>query len=76
MFLKWQKKKTSRLFLSTLVSNLKDQPPFISIKSDNFPPADKIYNQAEQELSYGNNKVCRFSIQVCKGFGWTKIQSS
>ena len=51
------KEKNVLVILSTLVSNLKDQPPFISIKTKNFPPADKIYNQAKYELSSGNYRI-------------------
>ena len=51
------KEKNVPVILSTLASNLKDQPPFISIKTENFPPADKIYNQAKQELNNSNNKI-------------------
>jgi tetratricopeptide (TPR) repeat protein len=64
--LEMAKEKNVPVILSTLVSNLKDQPPFISIKSDVFPPADKIYNQAEQELSYGNNKVADSLFRFAK----------
>ena len=40
--------------LSTLASNLKDQYPFISIKTKNYPAADKIFKNAEAELNSGN----------------------
>ena len=42
------------VILSTLTSNLKDQYPFISIKTEKLPPADEIYNQAKAELNSGN----------------------
>ena len=48
------KEKNVPVILSTLVSNLKDQPPFISIKNEKLPPADKIYNQAKQVFLGGN----------------------
>ena len=47
------KEKNVPVILSKLVSNLKDQEPFISVKAEGFPPADKIYNQAKQELNSG-----------------------
>ncbi len=34
--------------LSELVSNVRDLPPFISIKSDSFPPAEEVYQQAKE----------------------------
>ena len=64
------------VILSTLASNLKDQPPFISIKTENFPPADKIYNQAKQELSNRNNKVADSLFRFAKRSGWIKVQST
>lgn len=42
------------LIISTLASNLKDQSPFISIKNGKNPPADKIYEEAQQEYEKGN----------------------
>jgi tetratricopeptide (TPR) repeat protein len=41
----------------TLVSNLKDQKPFVSIEDEKFPPADKIYLKAKQELKNGNKST-------------------
>jgi len=60
------KEKNVPVILSTLVSNLKDQPPFISIQTENFPRADKIYNRAKQELRYGNNMVADSLFRLAK----------
>lgn len=38
------------VILSTLTCNLKDQPPFVSVNSKNFPSADNVYKQAEGAL--------------------------
>jgi tetratricopeptide (TPR) repeat protein len=38
---------------STLASNLKDQKPFVSVKDENYPPADKIFSEARIKL-YSN----------------------
>lgn len=43
------------IVLSTLASNLKDQPPFVSIKESKHPPADKIFNEAQLNLSENQN---------------------
>lgn len=48
------KEKNVPVVLSTLVSNLKDQPPFVSIKSEKYPPAGTIFKQAELSLNSGN----------------------
>jgi len=42
------------VILGTLTSNLKDQPPFISIKSGNMPGALEVFNLAKTELANGN----------------------
>jgi tetratricopeptide (TPR) repeat protein len=41
----------------TLVSNLKDQKPFISIIDGKYPPAEEIYLKAKQELKNGNSNT-------------------
>lgn len=38
---------------STLASNLKDQKPFVSIADSDYPPADKIFNEAIAKLKSG-----------------------
>ena len=39
------------VILGTLTCNLKDLPPFVSVKSKKYPPADKVYNEAKQKLA-------------------------
>lgn len=40
--------------MGTLVSNLKDQQPFVSIKEDSLPEAIEIYKLAQSEYKKGN----------------------
>jgi lysophospholipase L1-like esterase len=42
------------VILSTVTSNLKDQPPFISVDTGNFPPADSVFNRAQKIYSEGD----------------------
>lgn len=44
------------VILSELVSNLKDQPPFKSQRTESFPPATEIFNLAKQMVSQGRFK--------------------
>jgi lysophospholipase L1-like esterase len=44
------------VILSTLTSNLKDQPPFVSVKSKNFPSAESIFKDAEDALKLKKKK--------------------
>ncbi len=41
------------VFISSLVSNLKDQPPFYSIETDDHPAASEIYERALAEYEAG-----------------------
>jgi len=43
--------------IGTLVSNLKDQKPFISVEGDGYEFADTVYMKAHQQLKRGNNKL-------------------
>ena len=44
------------VILGTLACNLKDQYPFVSIKENGNPPADKVYMQAKELLMKNNEK--------------------
>jgi tetratricopeptide (TPR) repeat protein len=52
--MKMAEEKNVPVILSTLVSNLKDQPPFVSLKSENLPEADVVYSDAKNKLSSGD----------------------
>jgi tetratricopeptide (TPR) repeat protein len=47
------------VILSELVSNIKDQAPFNSVKTDSLPPAGEIYKQAVNLESEGNFEKAR-----------------
>ena len=42
------------IVLGTLASNLKDHKPFVSVSENNYPPAEKIYREAQIVLSQGH----------------------
>ncbi|OGU74722.1 MAG: hypothetical protein A2V93_05060 [Ignavibacteria bacterium RBG_16_34_14] len=54
--LEMAKEKNVPVILSTLVSNLKDQNPFVSIKSKRLPEAKVVYNNAKSEFRSGNRQ--------------------
>ncbi|HOI28557.1 MAG TPA: GDSL-type esterase/lipase family protein [Melioribacteraceae bacterium] len=60
------KEENVPLIISTLASNLKDQPPFISINSGNNPPADKIFSEARQEYESGNYTLADSLFRLAK----------
>ncbi|OGU61757.1 MAG: hypothetical protein A2V66_05265 [Ignavibacteria bacterium RBG_13_36_8] len=52
--LQMAKEENVPVILGTLVSNLKDQPPFISEKHENLPSANETYYRAMNEYKTGN----------------------
>ena len=52
--LKMSKEKNVPVILGLLVSNLKDQKPFESVKENGQPSADEIFELAEVKLNTGN----------------------
>ena len=45
--------------LSELVSNVGDQPPFRSVQKDSFPPAEQVYQEAQQLEARGDYKKAK-----------------
>ena len=70
------KEKSIPVILSTLASNLKDQTPFISINTENYPRADKIYNQAKAELKNGNIKMADSLFRFAKDLDALRFRAS
>ncbi len=60
------KEKNVPLILGTLTSNLKDQPPFISIKTENYPAASSVFNNAAAELRRGDKKSALGNFVLAK----------
>lgn len=43
------------VYISSVASNLKDQSPFVSVKSEKYPAANELFNQAKKALN--QNKI-------------------
>ena len=54
------------VIMSTLISNLKDQHPFITMNTESYPPAEKIYRQAKKELREGNIEIADSLFRFAK----------
>jgi len=52
----------------TLVSNLKDQKPFVSVDDEQYPAADEIYLEAKEELKKGNTIAAESLFVFAKEF--------
>lgn len=50
------KKAGVPVLLSTLACNLRDQPPFVSVKSSRYPPAENVYMKGKEILKSGNGR--------------------
>ena len=55
------------VILSTLTSNLKDQPPFISVKSASFPEASEVFKEAVTFYNEGKYKEAESLFVYAKG---------
>jgi tetratricopeptide (TPR) repeat protein len=60
------KKQNVPVILGTLACNLKDQYPFVSIKDNKNPPADKVYIQAKESLANNNWKTADSLFRYAK----------
>jgi lysophospholipase L1-like esterase len=47
------------VFVGSLVSDLRDQPPFRSVRSGPYPPADSVYQAARRALERGDSAEAR-----------------
>jgi|WetSurMetagenome_2_1015567.scaffolds.fasta_scaffold28702_2 tetratricopeptide (TPR) repeat protein len=57
--LSWFKEANVPVIIGNLTCNLKDQKPFVSVKTENLPSAEDIYNSAKEYLSNGNIKKAK-----------------
>jgi len=54
------------VFIGSLTSNLKDQPPFVSIRDGNYPPAGQVFREGKSALTEGD------SVQALQEFIYAK----
>ncbi len=60
------KDKGVPVILGRLVSNLKDQKPFISVKTPGYQTADQVYKEAEDELKNKNYSIADSLFKLAK----------
>ncbi|MGQ9798346.1 MAG: GDSL-type esterase/lipase family protein [Ignavibacterium sp.] len=48
------RKKNVPVIIGKLTCNLRDQKPFVSLKTDKYPSADEVFQRANDELKKGN----------------------
>lgn len=54
------------IMIGTLTSNLKDQKPFISVKSGKYPPAEQVFDEAQSDYSLGKYKTADSLFRFAK----------
>ena len=60
------KKSNVPAIIGEVVSNLKDQKPFISISFNDYPTADKVYDDANENLMNGNSEDADSLFRLAK----------
>jgi tetratricopeptide (TPR) repeat protein len=54
------------VIIGKVVSNLKDQKPFVSIPTENYPTANQVYEEAKQKLMTGNSQKADSLFRLAK----------
>ena len=73
--LKLSKRNNIPVILGMLVSNLKDQPPFVSKQSGSVPPAQKYFELAKSKLKKGNLKEADSLFRLAKDLDLLKFRA-
>lgn len=63
------------VYLSTIASNVKDQPPFVSIQEDQNPPADEIYREATSLYQNGDITMAKEQFEYAKDLDGLKFRA-
>ena len=73
--LRLTKRNKIPVILGSLVSNLKDQPPFISKQTESVPPAKKYFVLAQKKLKEGNLKEADSLFRLAKDLDLLKFRA-
>lgn len=60
------KEKNVPVILGKLVSNLRDQKPFVSVKTEGYPSASSVYNKAVEALANNNISLADSLFRLAK----------
>ena len=63
------------VYLSTIASNVKDQPPFISLEQDDHPPASSVYDKARKTYALGDTLQARSQFEYAKDLDGLKFRA-
>ena len=63
------------LLVGSLASNIKDQPPFVSVPAENLPEAGKVYKEAEKLYQKGNITEAKSEYTYAKDLDGLKFRA-
>jgi len=69
-------KKNVPVFISELVSNVRDLPPFCSVASDSYPAAAEIFNQAKADVQKLDFDKARENYYLAKDLDCIRFRAS
>ncbi|MBN2000018.1 tetratricopeptide repeat protein, partial [candidate division KSB1 bacterium] len=75
IFTKAQKKNVP-VIISELICNIKDQPPFVSVKADTFPTAERAYKIGKQLEKQGDYKDAKVALTLAKDLDALRFRAS
>jgi tetratricopeptide (TPR) repeat protein len=70
------KKAGKPVLVSELVSNIRDQPPFVSLVTNDYPPALELYNEAVKQKDQGNHDIARQKYLLAKDLDALRFRAS
>lgn len=63
------------VYVSTIASNVKDQRPFVSIEDSEHPPAENVFQKAQQALATGDTLEAKNQFEYAKNLDGLKFRA-
>ena len=63
------------VYLSTIASNVKDQPPFVTVEQEDHPAANMVYNKAIESYAEGDTASAKSQFEYAKDLDGLKFRA-
>lgn len=63
------------VYLSTIASNVKDQPPFVTVEQEDHPAASVVYNNALESYAEGDTASAKSQFEYAKDLDGLKFRA-
>ncbi|WP_020403357.1 GDSL-type esterase/lipase family protein [Gracilimonas tropica] len=63
------------VYLSTIASNVKDQPPFVTVEQEDHPAASVVYNKALESYAEGDTASAKSQFEYAKDLDGLKFRA-